>query len=83
MSIPANIVEGRAQTTDAQFSRFLGIAIGSATELEYHLMVASDAGALSEAKASMLVKKVIEVRKMLIGLRNKLSKPHLKDTQKS
>ena len=73
MSIPANIVEGRAQETDAQFSRLLSIAIGSSTELEYHLMVASDAGSLAEAKANILVKRVVEVRKMLIGLRKKLS----------
>ena len=73
MSIPANIVEGRAQSTDAQFGRFLGIAVGSATELEYHLLVARDAGCLPERKANILLKKVVEVRKMLIGLRKKLS----------
>ena len=74
MSIPANIVEGRAQSTDAQFSRFLGIAIGSATELEYHLIVARDAEALCSKKVNFLLKKTVEVRKMLIGHRKTLSK---------
>jgi four helix bundle protein len=44
MSIPANIVEGRAQRTDRDFSRFLGYAIASASELEYHLLAARDLG---------------------------------------
>ncbi|MDQ3698710.1 MAG: four helix bundle protein [Gemmatimonadota bacterium] len=42
MSIPANIVEGREQKTEAAFARFLRIALGSASELEYHLLAARD-----------------------------------------
>ena len=34
MSIPANIVEGREQKTDAAFARFLRIALASTSELE-------------------------------------------------
>ena len=47
MSVPANIVEGRAQTSDSQFARFLKIALGSAIELEYHLVLAADVKAIS------------------------------------
>jgi four helix bundle protein len=42
MSIPANIAEGRRQTSEKQFSRFLGYALNSASELEHHLIVARD-----------------------------------------
>jgi four helix bundle protein len=40
MSVPANIVEGCNQETAKQFSRFLLIALNSATELEYHVITA-------------------------------------------
>ncbi len=72
MSVPTNIVEGRAQRTDKEFSRFLGYSIASASELEYHLIVAKDVGAVPEAEASPLIRRVIEVRKMLIGLQRTL-----------
>ena len=48
MSVPANIVEGRAQRTDREFARFLRIALASATEFEYHLLMASDIAAIIE-----------------------------------
>ncbi|HEU4748034.1 MAG TPA: four helix bundle protein, partial [Gemmatimonadaceae bacterium] len=46
MSVPANIVEGREQQSEAGFARFLRIALGSASELEYHLTSARDIGVL-------------------------------------
>jgi len=72
MSIPANIVEGREQSTDKEFSRFLGYAKSSASELEYHLVVAQDLRLLLESKTKPVIKRVIQVRKMLIGLQKKL-----------
>ena len=73
MSIPANIVEGRAQPTDRLFCRYVVQAIGSASELEYHLIAAKDVGVVSEASATPLIKRAIQVRKMLIGLKKRLS----------
>jgi four helix bundle protein len=72
MSIPANIVEGRAQRTDKEFARFLGYALASSSELEYHLIAAQDIGVVPAKKAQSLIGKVIEVRKMLIGLQKTL-----------
>jgi four helix bundle protein len=73
MSIPANIVEGRAQRSDKEFSRFLGYGIASASELEYHLIAAIDIGVAEPKKAGFLITKVVEVRKMLIGLQKRLN----------
>jgi len=72
MSIPANIVEGRRQDSDKEFARFLRIALNSGCELEYHLIVARDIGVMSEADSETLLRQVIEVRKMIHGLLNKL-----------
>ena len=45
-SIPANIAEGCGRDGDAEFARFLRIAMGSAAELDYHLLLARDLGFL-------------------------------------
>ena len=73
LSIPTNIVEGRRQVSDAEFARFLRIALNSGFELEYHLIAARDIGAISESDSDALISQVIEVRKMLHGLIRRLT----------
>jgi four helix bundle protein len=68
MSIPANIVEGRGQISDREFSRYLRIALNSTSELEYHLIAARDVHAISEQNYASSLSLVVEVRKMLHGL---------------
>ena len=41
-SIPTNIAEGCGRSTEKDFARFLDNAMGSASELEYQLILASD-----------------------------------------
>lgn len=72
LSTPANIVEGREQKTDAGFARFLRIALGSASELEYHLTAAHDIQAMSTDEHQTLSRQVVEVRRMLHGLIRRL-----------
>jgi len=74
-SIPANIVEGRRQSSDKGFARFLRIALNSGCELEYHLIAARDIGAITETDSDALIRQAIEVRKMLHGLLLKLENP--------
>ena len=71
-SIPANIVEGREQRTDKAFIRYLRHAMASTSELEYHLTYARDIGAMRKSIANALLTDLEEVRKMLIGLINRL-----------
>jgi four helix bundle protein len=73
MSIPTNIVEGKGKKTDRDFARFLGYALGSACEFEYHIIVARDVGVISKSDAISLLSQVVEIRKMLRGLIDRLS----------
>ena len=72
MSIAANIVEGSSRGSDQDFARFIQIAIGSASELEYHLHVAADLNLISQEEFAARGPEVVEVRKMLLGLKKKL-----------
>jgi four helix bundle protein len=74
MSIPANIAEGRRQDSEKEFARFLRYSVNSASELEHHLVVVRDIGAMPVAECDAPVAELIEVRKMLHGLLNKLTK---------
>ncbi len=72
-SIPANIAEGRRKTSEKEFARFLGIALGSASELENHLILARDTGVILEDEFVSLVDQTITVRKMLYALLKRLA----------
>jgi four helix bundle protein len=84
VSIPANIVEGREQKSDLEFARFLRYALGSASELEYHLIIARDIRVIESADFISLVRQVKDVRMMLFGLLKKLdpATARSKDTRK-
>ena len=72
-SIPANIAEGCGRTGDAELARFMRIASGSATELEYHLLLARDLGFIASEHHEELDRAVNEVKKMLRGFIKRLS----------
>jgi four helix bundle protein len=74
MSVGANIVEGREQSNEREFARFLGYALASSSELEHHLITATDARAIAKSDYQSTVAQVIDARKMLHGLRAKLSR---------
>jgi four helix bundle protein len=71
-SVAANIAEGSARETDADFAHFVSIAIGSVTEVEHHLQRAYDGSLIVEAPYADLTARCIEIRRMLIGLRRTL-----------
>lgn len=74
-SIATNIVEGKGKSSDAEFARFLRIALGSAYELEYHLIAARDIGAISDTDSASLISLTVEVRRMICGLIRQLTAP--------
>lgn len=68
VSVPANIVEGYALDTSAQFSRHLFIARGSLAEVEYYLILATDLEYLTQQEYDLLEAKRIEVAYLLSRL---------------
>lgn len=71
-SIPANIAEGCGRDGSAELNRFLQIAMGSASELEYHLLLSHDLKLLSDLQYERLSGELIEVKRMLASLIQKL-----------
>lgn len=72
MSVPANIAEGCGKNSEADFARFLQIALGSSHETEYFLLLAKDLKYICESDFMELSKSVGEVKSMLIGLIKKV-----------
>ena len=73
VSIPANIAEGCGRQGNNELNRFLQIALGSTTELEYHLLLANELKFLGYKDCEHLDNQVGEVRKMLISLMQKIN----------
>ncbi len=63
-SVPFNIVEGTSRG-DAECRQFLRIALGSAAELEYGLLLARDLGYLSNFEHESLTARTMSVKRML------------------
>ena len=68
-SIPNNIVEGCASASRKEFARYLDISIKSASEFDYQLQLAHDRGLMSHETWERLARGIVELRKMLWGLR--------------
>lgn len=71
-SIPTNIVEGSSRGSEKDFARFLQISIGSASEVEYLLLLSKDLKYIDDTLFTDLQNEVITIRKMLINLTKKL-----------
>ncbi len=70
-SIPANIAEGCGRRTQADFSKFLNIALGSANETSYFLLLAKDIGYITNETYSIYENEIERIKAMLISLVSK------------
>lgn len=68
ISIPSNIVEGKARGSKNDYKRFLLIARGSLEETKYHLLLAKDLQYIDEKTYKELISLADEIGKMLNGL---------------
>jgi four helix bundle protein len=71
-SIPANLAEGCGRGGDAEFARFCSIAMGSASETEYHLLLAMDLNLIKLEEYKKVAGQTTEVKRMLAALLLKL-----------
>jgi four helix bundle protein len=72
-SVPSNIAEGCGRNTEKELARFLSIAAGSASELEYQLLLARDLEYLAQDVYTDLTGQVAEVKRMLYRFMQSLS----------
>jgi len=73
VSVAANLAEGCGRGSDRALAHYVSIASGSASELEYHLLLCHDLGWLPAKIHADLEARTIEVKRMLTGLRSKLT----------
>jgi len=71
-SIAANIAEGCGRGSDADCGGFLQMAAGSASEVEYHILLASDLGYIDTQIDAASNSQVIEIKRMLTAFIKKL-----------
>lgn len=65
VSIPANIAEGCGKDSEAELKRYLLVAMGSSSELEYLILLSRDLGYLPEEKYQSIQNELVDIRKML------------------
>lgn len=64
-SVPTNIAEGCGRSTDGDFARFLDHSMGSASELEYQLILSHDLGYIPTSSFETASSELVEIKKML------------------
>jgi four helix bundle protein len=72
-SVAANLAEGCGRNGDAELARFCSIAMGSASELEYHLLLAKDLALINVKDHEDLALRATELKRMLTALLQKLN----------
>lgn len=72
-SIPTNISEGCGRESDTEFNRFLTIAIGSASEVEYLIILAKDLNYLDEDSFNKLNEDINTIKRKIYTLKQKLN----------
>jgi len=72
VSIPTNIEEGSAKSSNKDFARFLEMSLGSSIELETELTIALNLKYIESQIFETLQNEIIELQKMITGFKNKL-----------
>lgn len=65
VSVPSNIAEGAGRNSDKELNQFLGIALGSAFELETQLILAESFGFTEKQNASEIINQIHRIQKMI------------------
>ena len=78
-SIPSNIAEGCGRFSAKEMKQSLNIAMGSATETEYHLLLANQLNYFPNSEYNHLNAEIISIKQMLTSLMQKVSPNHHKE----
>jgi four helix bundle protein len=68
VSIPSNIAEGGARKSKIEFRQFLYISLGSASELETQLLIATNLNIMETEKSTPLIEELNSISRMIQGL---------------
>ncbi len=74
VSVPSNISEGAGRNTKGEFKQFLGIANGSAYELQTQIIIANKLDFIDEKSTNEILELIDEIQKMNYKLQLSLSK---------
>src|SRR3982074_1960561 len=77
VSVAANIAEGAVRSSDPDFARFLHMAIGSASEVDYYLLLSRDLDYMKAPAYDALNAKVQEIKRMLNALISRVKSKQL------
>ena len=75
VSIPNNISEGCGRDSDSEFNRFLSIALGSASELEYLIILSKDLNYIDEEISTKLITNINDIKRKIYTLKQKIKQP--------
>lgn len=67
VSITSNISEGACRGGEKEMRYFMTLSMGSASEVEYQLLLGHDLGYISDSVYNELNIKIVEIKKMLTG----------------
>ena len=68
-SIPTNISEGCGRDSDAEFNRFLTIALGSTSEVEYLIILSKDLNYIDENSFITLHEEINIIKRKIYSLK--------------
>jgi four helix bundle protein len=68
-----NIAEGCGRLDNAELHKFLQIACGSASELEYHFLLAKDLGYLAQPAFESIHEQLLDLKRMLVAISRKVA----------
>ena len=72
-SIPTNISEGCGRSSDKEFSHFLNIALGSASEAEYLVILSTDLQFIDAEISESLLKNINQIKSKIFNLKQKIN----------
>ncbi len=72
-AVPTNIAEGCGRDRDAELKRFMQIVMGSASELEYQVQLATDLGFLAPQDGTSLAPRIVDCEAHARGVHRQIA----------